>query len=515
MKLTPILILWIFSLLSALILVSSSLAADAVVSGACSEAELNDALNTVQTTGGGTITFDCGNAPFYLYFNNPKTISATVTIDGQNLAVLSGQNVTRLFVVNVGGSLSLQNLTVSNGHSLVGDGGAIFNSGNLTIGTCKVLNNTTESTWSGGAIVSYGPLTIDNSEFAFNRGGNGGAIYPRFAAAVTNIANSFFHDNQATNTTSGWGGALLAWDSAPVTINNTQFTANQAYHSGGALYTFLNSTLIVRNSQFSGNSAFGPGGGLYIQGTAEIMDSEIISNTSGEGGGGTYNIGSVKLNRVQVALNRVVPGNGGGISNSGILELNNSTIYDNRAFAGGGIYTSGTVSILNSTIANNLASYNFAYGGGIYASGSISLNFVTLLDNKVDGLRAAEGPSIYVSGIGPLTAKNTIIKSVLGACVGSIISQGYNIGSDSSCSLILGTDRASTDPQLGPLTFNGGPTPTSMPQPGSPAIDGGLCMSDITTDQRNAPRPKGAACDIGAVEYGALLPWLYLPLISK
>ncbi len=52
---------------------------------------------------------------------------------------------------------------------------------------------------------------------------------------------------------------------------------------------------------------------------------------------------------------------------------------------------------------------------------------------------------------------------------------------------------------LGILTDNGGLTPTHLPEPGSPAIDGAgtMCVAD---DQRGIARPQGPACDIGAVE---------------
>jgi hypothetical protein len=65
------------------------------------------------------------------------------------------------------------------------------------------------------------------------------------------------------------------------------------------------------------------------------------------------------------------------------------------------------------------------------------------------------------------------------------------------------------DAKLGPLADNGGPTLTHGWLPGSPAIDaadpappgsGGTACP--TTDQRGETRPRGAACDIGAVELG-------------
>jgi MYXO-CTERM domain-containing protein len=42
--------------------------------------------------------------------------------------------------------------------------------------------------------------------------------------------------------------------------------------------------------------------------------------------------------------------------------------------------------------------------------------------------------------------------------------------------------------------------------PGSPAIDKGASLAEVTTDFDGAPRPTGAAIDIGAYEFGAVAP---------
>ncbi len=75
-------------------------------------------------------------------------------------------------------------------------------------------------------------------------------------------------------------------------------------------------------------------------------------------------------------------------------------------------------------------------------------------------------------------------------------------------------DWNNTNPYLGALTNNGGPTLTHMPFPPSKAIDNGQCAG-ITTDQRGVVRPVGLSCDIGAVEYSDLLLRVYIPLIVK
>jgi hypothetical protein len=71
------------------------------------------------------------------------------------------------------------------------------------------------------------------------------------------------------------------------------------------------------------------------------------------------------------------------------------------------------------------------------------------------------------------------------------------------------------------LGDNGGGTQTHALMAGSPAIDAGDNAACSAVDQRGAPRPVDgdgdgmAVCDIGAYEYGAQLPWLYLPAVLK
>src|SRR5690606_18945172 len=68
------------------------------------------------------------------------------------------------------------------------------------------------------------------------------------------------------------------------------------------------------------------------------------------------------------------------------------------------------------------------------------------------------------------------------------------------------TDLSGVDPALAALADNGGPTPTRLPHPGSPAIDRIppgtplLCDGTDPVDQRGVHRPQGDGCDVGAVE---------------
>jgi hypothetical protein len=77
---------------------------------------------------------------------------------------------------------------------------------------------------------------------------------------------------------------------------------------------------------------------------------------------------------------------------------------------------------------------------------------------------------------------------------------GYNLDSGTSCGFgTANNSLSSTNPMLGALTDNGGPTMTHALLEGSPAIDKGNSFG-ATTDQRGVARPQGAAPDIGAFE---------------
>ena len=101
--------------------------------------------------------------------------------------------------------------------------------------------------------------------------------------------------------------------------------------------------------------------------------------------------------------------------------------------------------------------------------------------------------------VGAIWLKNTLMAD--GSCARNpVISLGNNLDSGSTCGLNATGDLTNTNPLLGPLQDNGGPTPTHALLPGSPAINAGTNRGCPPTDQRGVPRPQGPLCDIGAFE---------------
>ena len=260
------------------------------------------------------------------------------------------------------------------------------------------------------------------------------------------------------------------------------------------------------------------GGGIHNKGTVKsnltITGSSIHNNTS-TSGAGLYNEGSsssATIETTQISYNTAAA-EGGGISNKGDLILKNSTIDHNTAKIGGGIDHQGfSLKADNVTISSNTGTDN---GGGIANQASATLTNVTLSGNAAGGVDT--GGNILNDGDAPqISLVNSIVANpgVGGNCInttGVITSLGHNLESTDSCGFTSSGDMVDTDPLLGLLQNNGGPTTTHALLYGSPAIDKGDGTNCPNHDQRIVSRPldgdanSTAVCDIGAFEAGSLI----------
>ena len=240
------------------------------------------------------------------------------------------------------------------------------------------------------------------------------------------------------------------------------------------------------------------------------LSNVTVRNGRAAAGGGINNSGTLSINNSTVSGNVSFFGGGGGIQNSGTLTISNSTLSGNTAHIfGGGIRNQGNLTISNSTLAQNSASPlqgHGGIGGGILNAGTLTISNSSLSGNS----------GILAGGIGNDSGTATLQNSIVanstsgGNCSGTMTSNGYNLSSDGTCNFKSTGDLNNTDPKLGPLQDNGGPTQTMALLPGSPAIDAGNaggCTNGrghlLKTDQRGMPRPdredKGG-CDMGAYE---------------
>jgi hypothetical protein len=311
------------------------------------------------------------------------------------------------------------------------------------------------------------------------------------------------------------GGGLLN-DHANLTISNCSLANNSSTY-GGAIYSDgsgSNATLVVLNSSVTSNYAQFAGGGIYNNGsgaTASVMNSLVTNNTAAYSsigfavgdGGGIFNSGGTVTITTSIVSNNLAgvtdpfpAGTGGGIYSNGTLTVTNSTIRGNEGYlAGGGVAGGGAMTITSSTISGNAANAQhdgqpYGRGGGI--SGSVIFTNSTLSDNHAslstggiygggnitNSTISGNSPG-GISVTGTLEIANTILKAgASGANIsingGTVTSHGYNVCSDNGGGFLNGPgDQINTDPMLGPLQNNGGPTFTHELLNGSPAIDAG------------------------------------------
>ena len=114
------------------------------------------------------------------------------------------------------------------------------------------------------------------------------------------------------------------------------------------------------------------------------------------------------------------------------------------------------------------------------------------------------GSTIFVRDITSAAPNvlNTIIDNDPGVsipnCAGTIADNGNNIQfPDNSC----GGTIATANPELGPLSTNGGITQTKAIGFGSPAFNAGNNATCLDIDQRGVSRPQDFICDIGSYEF--------------
>lgn len=281
-------------------------------------------------------------------------------------------------------------------------------------------------------------------------------------------------------------------------LTDVVVTANTAGGSGGGGVA-NDGALTLTGSTVSANSATS-GGGIESGGTLTLQTSVVSGNSSGGGGGGglAFTGSTMTLTNSMVSGNSTA-GSGGGFFSNGTVTLDRSLVTGNSAtFGGAGMLNNGTMAIVNSTLsANTSGNGNGAGGGGIYNNGPLTVTSSTFYLNT-----APDGGAILNRS--SATFKRSIVAgATANSCAGNtaITSTGYNLSSDNTCALAGTGDISNTDPQLGTLADNGGPTHTHALLAGSPAIHaGGAGCPPPATDQRGVSRPQGAACDIGAYE---------------
>ena len=428
-------------------------------------------------------------------------VSSAITIVGPSgdsgITINRTAAIMRLFYVDATGVFTLQNLTLTNGRAQGGNGagpGGPTNEGGGGGGAGL-----------GGGILNQGQLTVQQSTLSGNlavggTGGNGG-IGGFGGGGGDPCGNGGLPVGGPCG--GGQGGGMGTTTGGPGGFGGG---------GGGGSYG-------APGNRFGGNGGFGGGGG-GASGLPLGQPSRGIGGfgggDGGDGGGGSG--GSAG-------------GGGGGLGGAvfnygGTVTITNSTLSGNAAQGGagglpisagnpgapgfglgGGLFNlNGTVNVTNSTLANNATAngdMTLGSAGAIFnlaheaATGITAANATLTLQNTIlaDSTATNDLENVQRAQVATINATEpNIVETAIGNMGGSVNSGGVIM----------------TDPVLGMLTDNGGPTDTHALGATSPAIDQGKSFGS-TTDQRGFVRPVddpftanaigGDGNDIGAFEF--------------
>lgn len=457
--------------------------------------------------GPDTIVFQPGLGDITLT-SGPIPITETITIDGTGSPLIElGGATTFMFTVNMAGDLALNDLLLDGAG--FGGGFAVLSVGSLSVTDSSLINfATTDEGGAIGALTVTGDVEITGSLFDSNSAVDpGGAIYLGDVAGALTIDDSLF----TNNSTGSVGGAIFGNDIGSLAIIDSQFADNTAAASGGAIaFNGIAGNGLIELTEFEDNSAgtAGPGatqgGAIYLDTvsagtiftirTSTIRTSTLTAGTIDPRGAGLF-VDDIDGDLIidsstftANTLNGVADGISVGVCNvnpTGLLRTINSTFDETASATGHAIdvcTNDGEIEVLFSTLV----------GPGILrigTNGSDALVSSSIVDGNNGGINA-----LAIDGA-PVRVEWSTLSMASGV-----------FGVDGG----VGVQYLVTDPKLGPLQDNGGPTRTRLLLAGSPALDlGDPAVSGAPSfDQRGSgyARIIGGRIDIGAIEMPRSLP---------
>lgn len=346
------------------------------------------------------------------------SVTKKITVKGTgSTPTLDADTRSRIFIVENGGELTLENLTLKKGKADGTQDADKCGGGILVKEGCEAkLKNCTvkacEAAEKGGGICSFGKLTLENSIIGGasasdgNRAQRGGGIYFEGETNECTIpAGSFINHNKATGASGvGFGGGGVYIQSGKLTlggtISNNEAIYIYAWLAGGGVYVGLKAKFTMKaGATISGNKA-PAGAGVYISAYESA-------------GAGSFTMEGGEISGCTTSAPGVTDAKGGGVyikahgSEKGSFTMEGGSITGCIATAttaadGGGVYVeagalfkmSGGAVITPSATANTTTkSFNDVYLNGM-TSGNAKITVDGTL-NPLGGIAARITPKNY------------------------------------------------------------------------------------------------------------------------
>ena len=365
-------------------------------------------------------TYPVGPSQIYQTLND----ALSVATDGDRLEVDPG---TYIETLDIDISVEIVGLSGAGVTNLRGTGNVISVSPFSEL-TLEGFTLSTTGSNDRGIDIRNATATLSNIYISgFSRSREGGAIRIRDGATVT-INDSNFDANESEDD----GGHIYVSDST-LTVSNSDFTDGWAEDGGGIYAT--TSTLTLTNVTLDGNAVSNTGGSLVLdESTADIDSSDLYASEASGGYAGHIYCSESTLNLANTNVEfGVVETMGGGIyASDSDLVVENTTFYDNESNGAGSWWTSGgsggalavvdgTLSMNGSLFSANSATVN---GGGIYTEGSdVSISATSLTQNAATGTDGYGG-AIFVDDGSLQLSSSTVSNNTSGYIAGAVRMSG-------------------------------------------------------------------------------------------
>jgi parallel beta-helix repeat protein len=284
-----------------------------------------------------------------------------------------------------------------------------------------------------------------------------------------------------------------------ITVRKSTFANNGTW---GLFTDFSDDILIEENNAYGSIEEHG----IYVSNSGDrpTLRGNVVHDNNANG----------------IHMNGDLSQGGDGIISNAIVE--NNVIYNNGEAGGSGINMDG---VANSVIRNNLLYNNHASGISLYQiDGGVCSRYNRVLNNTI--INASDGRwAVNIGGAG--CTNNKIFNNILYTYHdyrGSITTAASSIaGMQSDYNVVMSRFSTNTGDSVMSLTSwraLGYDTHSIIATPGqlfvgngdyhlkdgSPAIDVGVTLADVTRDLDGNSRPIGARYDIGAYESGSAWP---------
>ena len=384
---------------------------------------------------GDTITIDPG------IYSGTQNCSAVLSVPNVSVVGFGATWVCPKHLSILADGCTIRGMTFMNGTSgcvsVAGTGNSFLdatfvncitptNGGALNIqGKTTLLNNVTavgsNALGNGGAVYAIGAVTVSSSTFSNNSaGGAGGALWMRAGVSSITGRSSMRYNKAGTN-----GGAVFMQDTWLRLGDDLVCEANTAANLGGCVSTTLANLSISGRAQFKGNVAL-QGGGVSNGGTGFylVVENQVVFTQNSAQTGGAISARNI-LMRGSVLVENNSGITGAGVSNlvRGVSTITGQCIFrNNRGYSmvqlglvaksmGAAVYVSTLTSMYIG--GSVLFDSNSADVGGA-AVAITGASFRVDEDVVFRNNTATQGGAMYMTGGGSLTAPTFTTLTVTG-----------------------------------------------------------------------------------------------------